>query len=34
MDERWQDSLFQMSEVTAENDLDFVIAVFRAGDTN
>ena len=36
MDERWHGSLFQIyvSEATDENDLDFVIAVFRVGTHN
>ena len=31
MDERWHGNLFQVSEVTDENDLDLAIAVFREG---
>ena len=31
MGERWHDSKFQISYATDENDLDFVIAVFRVG---
>ena len=31
IDERWHDSLFQISEATDENDLDFAIAVLRVG---
>ena len=31
MDERWPGSLFQTLEATDENDLDFVIPVFRLG---
>ena len=31
MDERWHDSLFQMSEATDENDLDFAITIFCVG---
>ena len=30
MNERWQDSLFQISEATDENDLGIAIAVFCA----
>ena len=31
MDERWPGNLFQISEAAEEKDLDFAIAVFRAG---
>ena len=31
MDERWHGNLFQVSELTDENDLDLAIAVFREG---
>ena len=31
MDERWHGNLFQVSEATDKNDLDFAIAVFREG---